>query len=61
MGRYTTIKVILAILTLVIIYLLALNGRYMQMEKTYVFDKWTKSLLVPDKDGNYTPLEKMNN
>ena len=32
-------------LVLVIAYLFALNGRYMQVDDEYYFDKWTKSML----------------
>ena len=39
------IKVLLLVLALIVAYLFALNGRYIQVDDEYYFDKWTKSML----------------
>lgn len=48
-----TIKVLFLILTLIVAFLFALNGRYTPAgEKGAFMDKWTKTLIVP-YDGKY--------
>lgn len=39
------IKGAFLVIVLVIAYLFALNGRYIQVDDDYYFDKWTKSML----------------
>lgn len=39
------ITVLFITIALVIAYLFALNGRYIQVDDDYYFDKWTKSML----------------
>lgn len=39
------VKGIFLVLVLIIAYLFALNGRYIQVDDDYYFDKWTKSML----------------
>lgn len=40
-----TIKALFLILTLIVAFLFALNGRYMMIDDEYYFDKWTKTML----------------
>ena len=39
------VKGVFLVIALVIAYLFALNGRYIQVDDDYYFDKWTKSML----------------
>ena len=42
----SVIKILLIVLILIIAYLFALNGRYIQGDDEFIyFDKWTKSIL----------------
>lgn len=36
------IKVLLVVLTLIVAFLFALNGRYTKINGSYYFDKWTQ-------------------
>lgn len=38
-------KALFLVLALIIAYLFALNGRYIQEDDGYYFDKWTKSIV----------------
>lgn len=39
------VKGVFLVIALVIAYLFALNGRYIQVDDDYYFDKWTKSMV----------------
>lgn len=43
------IKVLLFVFALIVVFLFALNGRYMSVETGYYFDKWTKTLLEVER------------
>ena len=46
MNKSILTKSIIAIFVLIIMYLFALNGRYMRIEDSpYIFDKWKNSLV----------------
>lgn len=39
------IKILFLVLALFVVYLFALNGRYIKIDDEYYFDKWTKTML----------------
>lgn len=41
----TFVMTVFLVIALCIAYLFALNGRYIQVDDDYYFDKWTKSML----------------
>ena len=43
------IIVLFIAIALVVAYLFALNGRYIQVDDDYYFDKWTKTIIVINK------------
>lgn len=53
MNKSTVIKSILAILLLIILYLIALNGRYSKIEDYFYFDKWTRQILIFNPGTGY--------
>ena len=43
------IKSVFLVIVLVVAYLFALNGRYIQVDDDYYFDKWTKTIIEINK------------
>lgn len=45
----TQIKVLFFVFALIVAFLFALNGRYMQVSDDEFFDKWTKTIIAIEK------------
>lgn len=41
-SQYRLVKVIIAFIALVILFLMALNNRYYTIDEDFMIDKWTK-------------------
>ncbi len=56
MGQksYRVCKVFLAVCFLVILFLFALNGRYIHLSGPYLFDKWKREIIVSAINENRT-------
>lgn len=51
------VKFSVAVAAIILAYLFALNGRYSSIgENGALFDKWTRTLLVLDDNGDYIKL-----
>lgn len=48
----SSIAAVSLIFLMIIMYLFALNNRYMQMDDYAIFDKWRNLILVPNPDDN---------
>ncbi len=44
-SQYRLVKVIIAFIVLVILFLMALNNRYYIIDEDLMIDKWTKELI----------------